>query len=260
MTVWDNCTENVHSSDTDAAKVQIPPNGDDGWFVYWRMQAGNSNNQELAEVTLTPNLELLAMCNDDPDNPIIGFSEFNDCDDISDMLMPILQVSTGGLSDPDGVKITKWDQIGKGKTRQLAVDVTESFMWSGTVCNADLDFTGDGSISLSDFNVTNNVGGDPDGVVNASDFDALISDGLISGAFTDGADIMALIDANGNEIIDPEELTALLNLIAECLVFEEDIWIFTAADIVEHGFDYENHGSKLTQIRFYNASATNVIR
>jgi hypothetical protein len=234
------------------------------------MQAGNSNNQVLANVTLTPNLGLLAMCNDDPDNPIIGFSEFNDCQDMNDeLIMPILQVSTGGLSDPNGVQITKWDQIGKGKTRQLAVDVTESFMWSGTVCNANLDFTGDGSISLSDFNVTNNVGGDPDGVVNASDFDALIALGLISPTddddptndFVTGADIMALIDANGNEIIDPgAEFTALLNLIAECLVFENPIWIFTAADIVEHGFDYLNHGSKLTQIRFYNASATNVIR
>ena len=53
---------------------------------------------------------------------------------------------------------------------------------------------------------------------------------------------------------------ALLNLIDECLVFDTPIWIFNAADIVEHGFDYENNGSKLTQIRFYNASATNVIR
>jgi len=264
MTVWDNCTENVHPSDTDAAKVQIPPNGNDGWFVYWRMQAGNNNNQELADVILTPNLNLLAMCNDDPDNPIIGFSEFNDCQDMGEeMIMPILQVSTGGISDPTGTTITKWDQIGKGKTRQLAADVTEKFKWSGTVCNADLDFTGDGSISLSDFNVTNNVGGDPDGVVNASDFDALIAGGFISpnDDFDTGADIMDAIDANGNEIIDPgAEFTALLNLIDECLVFEVPIWIFNAADIVEHGFDYENNGSKLTQLRFYNASATNVIR
>ena len=272
LTVWDNCTENVHFLDTDAAKVQIPPNGKDGWFVYWRMQAGNNNNQELADVTLTPNLNLLAMCNDDPDNPIIGFSEFNDCQDTGpspELIMPILQVSTGGLMDETGETITKWVQIGKGKTRQLAVDVTERFMWSGTVCNSDLDFTGDGSISLSDFNVTNNVGGDPDGVVNASDFNALIAAGLISPTddddptndFVTGADIMGLIDFNGNEIIDPgAEFTALLNLIAECLVFEDPIWIFNAADIVEHGFDYENHGSKLTQIRFYNATATNVIR
>ncbi len=270
MTVWDNCTQGVHPSDTDAAKVQIPPNGNDGWFVYWRMQAGNNNNQALADVILTPNLNLLAMCNDDPDNPIIGFSEFNDCQDMGEeMIMPILQVSTGGISDPTGTTITKWDQIGKGKTRQLAADVTEKFMWSGTVCNADLDFTGDGSISLSDFNVTNNVGGDPDGVVNASDFQALIDLGLISQTvdddptndWTTAAELMALIDANGNEIIDPgAEFTALLNLIDECLVFVTPIWIFNAADIVEHGFDYENNGSKLTQIRFYNASATNVIR
>ena len=273
MTVWDNCTENVHILDTDPAKVQIPPNGIDGWFVYWRMQAGNSNNQELANVTLTPNLNLLAMCNDDPDNPIIGFSEFNDCQDTGpapELVMPILQVSTGGISDPDGEKITKWDQIGKGKNRQLAADVTDLFMWSGSVCNSNLDFTGDGSISLSDFNVTNNVGGDPDGVVNASDFEALIAAGLISQTvdddptnnWTTAAELMALIDFDVvNEIVDPgAEFTALLNLIAECLVFEDDIWIFTAADIVEHGFDYENHGSKLTQIRFYNASATNVIR
>ena len=265
MTVWDNCTEGVHASDTDAAKVQIPPNGDDGWFVYWRMQAGNSNNQELADVTLTPNLNLLAMCNDDPDNPIIEFPEFNDCQDMSadGMFMPILQVSTGGILDPDGEKtITKWDKTGKGKNRQLAADVTDLFKWSGTVCNADLDFTGDGSISLVDFDVTNSTGGEPDGVVNATDFEALIANGNITG--TTVAEIMALDvvpDGNGNDEIDTEaEFMALLELLDECLVINDPIWIFNAADIVEHGFDYENNGSKLTQIRFYNASATNVIR
>jgi len=262
MTVWDNCTQNVHASDTDPAKVQIPPNGDDGWFVYWRMHAGNNNNQVLANVTFTPNLNLLAMCNDDPDNPIINFSEFNDCQDMNDdLMMPIAQVHSDGIFSSDGEKITKWDQIGKGKNRQLAADVTDLFMWSGTVCNANLDSTGDSSISLADFDVTNSTGGAPDGVVNATDFDALISAGLISGAFTDGADIMTQKDANGNEEIDDgSEFTSILELINECLVFDEPIWVFNAADIVEHGLEYDNKGSKLTQLRFYNASATNVIR
>ncbi len=260
MTVWDNCTENVHPSDTDAAKVQIPPNGNDGWFVYWRMQAGNNNNQELADVILTPNLNLLAMCNDDPDNPIIGFPEFNDCQDMGvDMIMPIAQVHTGGISDPSGETITKWDQIGKGKNRQLAVDITERFMWSGTVCNANLDSTGDSSISLADFDVTNSTGGEPDGVVNATDFEALIALGHITG--TTVAEIMALdVEGNVDEIDTESEFMALLELLDECLVFDDPIWIFNAADIVEHGLEYDNKGSKLTQLRFYNASATNVIR
>ncbi len=261
MTVWDNCTQGVHASDTDPAKVQIPPNGDDGWFVYWRMHAGNNNNQVLANVTFSPNLNLLAMCNDNSTINIINFSEFNDCQDMNDdFIMPIAQVHSDGIFSSDGEKITKWDQIGKGKNRQLAADVTDLFMWSGTVCNANLDSTMDDSISLADFDVTNSTGGDPDGVVNATDFDALIADGLISGAFTDGADIMTQLDDGDGVIEAGDEFTALLQLINECLVFEDPIWVFDAADIVEHGLEYDNKGSKLTQLRFYNATATNVIR
>lgn len=261
MTVWDNCTENVNNSDTDPAKVQIPPN-EDGWYVYWRMHAGNNNNQELADVTFSPNLNLLAMCNDNSTNNIINFSEFNDCQDMNDdLIMPIAQVHSDGIFSSDGEQIKKWDQVGKGKNRQLAADVTDLFMWSGNVCNANLDFTGDSSISLADFDVTNSTGGMPDGVVNATDFDALINDNLISGDFTDGADIMIQIDADNSEAIeDGDEFTSLLELINECLVFEDPIWIFNAADIVEYGLEYDNNGSKLTQLRFYNASATNVIR
>jgi hypothetical protein len=264
MTVWDNCTQGVHDSDTDPAKVQIPPNGDDGWFVYWRMHAGNNNNQVLANVTFTPNLNLLAMCNDNSTMNIINFSEFNDCQDMNDdLIMPIAQVHSDGIFNSDGEKITKWHKTGKRKNRILAADVTDLFMWSGTVCNADLDSTGDGSISLADFDVTNSTGGDPDGVVNATDFEKLIADGLITG--TTVAEIMALDlvgnGGNGNDEIDTEaEFIALLKLIEECLVFDEAIWVFNAADIVEHGLDYDNKGSKLTQLRFYNASATNVIR
>ena len=263
MTVWDNCTQGVHASDTDPAKVQIPPNGDDGWFVYWRMHAGNNNNQVLANVTFSPNLNLLAMCNDNSTINIINFSEFNDCQDMNDdFIMPIAQVHSDGIFSSDGEKITKWDQIGKGKNRQLAADVTDLFMWSGNVCNANLDSTMDSSISLADFDVTNSTGGDPDGVVNATDFDALIavSPSLITGAFTTGADIMTLIDDGDGAIEAGAEFIALLELINECLVFEDPIWVFDAADIVEHGLEYDNKGSKLTQLRFYNATATNVIR
>lgn len=260
MTVWDNCTQDVNDSDTDPAKVQIPPN-EDGWYVYWRMQAGNNNNKELANVTFTPNLNLLAMCNDNSTTSIVNFSEFNDCQDMNDdLIMPIAQVHDDGIFSSDGEKITKWDQIGKGKNRQLAADVTDLFMWTGNVCNANLDSDGDGTLELSDFDVTNSTGGEPDGIVNATDLDALIDAGLISGSFTDGADIVMQIDENGNEEIDEDEFTALLELINECLVFDEPIWVFDAADIVEHGLEYDNKGSKLTQLRFYNASATNVIR
>jgi len=218
------------------------------------MHAGNNNNQELANVTFTPNLNLLAMCNDDLNDPIINFSEFNDCQDMNDeMMMPIAQVHDGGISDTEGKQITKWDKTGKGKNRILAADVTDFFTWSGTVCNANLDFTGDGSISLADFDVTNSTGGDSDGVVNATDFDALTGDGRISGFTTE--EIMDAIDGNENDVIDLEEFTALLELINECLVFEDEIWVFNAADIVEHGLEYDNKGSKLTQLLFFKSQS-----
>ena len=57
-----------------------------------------------------------------------------------------------------------------------------------------------------------------------------------------------------------DELLELLKLIPECQVFEEPTWIYTIADLVIHGFDYENNGSKLTQIRFYPVDTTQFIR
>lgn len=54
------------------------------------------------------------------------------------------------------------------------------------------------------------------------------------------------LDADG----DVDEADLLLYLDANCSKFQDE-WIFNIADLVVYGWDYQNAGSKLVQVRFY---------
>ena len=269
MTVWDNCTENVHPDDDDPALIQLPTN-DDGWYVYVRILGKpNNNNGEASSVVLTPDPSVLTMCNDNSTAPITGFENFTSCDQGAVGMMPILQISDGNIFNTTGVLIEKFDTIGKGKGRTQAVDMTDQFLWNGTVCNENLDTNFSDSITLADFDVTNSTGGDPDGVVNATDIDLLLFVGNLTkiGAGTDldtGAEIVAAVDAEGLGAVAGEieeaEFLFFLDLINECKVFDEPIWVFNTAELVIYGLDWDGEGATNVQIRFYDAGSVNVIR
>ncbi len=270
MTVWDNCTENVNpADDTDPAVVQLPKN-DAGWYVYVRILATPNNSQnegDPSSIILTPDPSVLSMCNDSS-TPIAGFEDFLSCDDTNEFgLMPIAVINDGGLLDESGVQVQKWEGSGKGKGRTFAVDMTDQFMWSGIACNEDLDSNDSGTITLADFDVVD-LG---DGVVNATDVQKLLDDGLITTndpALITGEDILLLITGStdgvisGSPVDDTTSFFAFLDLINECVVVDEDnaIWVFNAADLVIYGLDVDNDGAKTTQIRFYDAGSVNVIR
>ena len=106
----------------------------------------------------------------------------------------------------------------KGKGKSKAIEITDLFTWSGVICNAAVDTDGDGVLEPEDFGET----------------EASIA--AITGDF-----MLPLTDAEFQEFLATQD---------GCQEFIET-WIFIIADIVLYGFDYENKGSVLTQMRFY---------
>ena len=116
------------------------------------------------------------------------------------------------FEDPEPVK-------GKGKSK--AIEITDLFTWSGVICNAAVDTVAPfDELTPEDFGETdltidgNPAYGDDDGTLTDAEFQAFLA------------------DQEG------------------CQEFIET-WIFSIADIVLYGFDYENNCSVLTQMRFY---------
>lgn len=65
------------------------------------------------------------------------------------------------------------------------------------------------------------------------------------------ADVMA--DQDGDGDIDADDLALYLAL--SCTYYDSE-WVFNIADLVVYGWDYQNNGSKLLQVRFYPTSTT----
>ncbi|MCV0373734.1 MAG: hypothetical protein K5793_09310 [Nitrosarchaeum sp.] len=252
LTALDKCTE---SFDGDSAKVQLPYENE-GYYVFWRILAkpSNGNTGDPSSVLLYPNMDLFTACNDnDGTGQVIdGFDGFTSCEDQNAEGISPLGVITkdGTILDPDGEELQRFGDSSNGKGKSKAIDITDMFLWTGVACDDTVDLDGDGQITLADFDLTG------DGIVDIADMELL---GL--------SDVFALIDVDGDGIIESpdngsgtDELLELLKNVSGCQVFDEPTWIFTIADLVIHGFDYENNGSKLTQIRFYPVDTTQFIR
>ena len=106
----------------------------------------------------------------------------------------------------------------KGKGKSKAIEITDLFTWSGVICNAAVDTDGNGVLEPEDFGFTE------------AELAAITGDG-----------VLPLTDAEFQEFLATQD---------GCQEFIET-WIFIIADIVLYGFDYENNGSVLTQMRFY---------
>jgi len=205
----------------------------------------------------------------------LGGNEIS-CEDTS--LIGLGLVSNKGVFDleddqtlvrfgPDDNKNEKGQGGKKGKS--VAMNITGLFQWSGFVCDATiLDGNDDNKLTFVDFDVD---GGDGD--IDADDIAILNGTAIFGAVFTEAtlteaeAAVLAVSgDTNSNDVIDTEaEFDAWIDIILRAIVdgeFTNDDglpicveftseWIFNVADIVLYGFDYENHGSSLTQIRFY---------
>lgn len=60
-------------------------------------------------------------------------------------------------------------------------------------------------------------------------------------------------DLDGDGDVDEDDLALLLE---QLCTLHESTWIYDIADLVVHGWDYQNNGAKLLQIRFYPTDST----
>jgi hypothetical protein len=68
--------------------------------------------------------------------------------------------------------------------------------------------------------------------------------------------LQTLLDYDDNCIIDKYDVEQFC---IEHGTPTDEIWIFDLADLVVYGWDYQNHGSKLVQVRFYPVDATQFV-
>jgi len=180
------------------------------------------------------------------------------------------------FGDDDNVKPLKGQGSKKGKS--VAINMTGLFIWSGFVCDATvLDVNDDNKFTFGDFDVI------MDDVINGTDIAVLNQTAIFGAVFTEATIIAAelvvttatdptLVSGPMVEAIDSDdEFEAWIDIILRAIVdggftnddglpicqFFESEWIFNVADIVLFGFDYENKGSNLTQLRFYPTDTTN---
>jgi hypothetical protein len=267
LTVHDKCAE---AFDGDAAQVQLPKGK---YQVYARILAKPRKFDEAREVSFFP--KLVEACDDATVYDIDGDGDV----DVNDLLL--VDINGDGIVDGlddhdlngDGavnqldvdvwtatfgelIECTDSNLIGLGmvngtdaftqdgqslertKGKSKAVNVTEMFMYSGIVFDTSLDQDLDGDLDLDDLLLTDMNG---DGIVDAFDDHDLNADGDI-----DVDDFELWIDA--------------LELAGTVLDYRTDpTWVFDLADLVVYGWDYQNNGSKLVQVRFYPDADTEYI-
>ena len=159
------------------------------------------------------------------------------------------------------------DDSAKGKGKSKAVPITDLFLWTGSVCDAAIldtwDTDGDLSLTINDFET---------GVVDNQITPAELAFHLgISEAnaliIIDAAEDAVIAEPN-DDVVD----NGIIDTVAEFAAFLEirfgaefnceafyDEWVFNVADIVLYGFDYENNGTTLSQIRFYPTASTEFV-
>jgi len=157
------------------------------------------------------------------------------------------------------------DETGKGKSK--AVEITDLFLWTGSVCDATIldvwDTDSDGSLTINDFET-----GVTDDEITAAElaFHLGITEGeatIIIDAAEDAVIAEPNDDVVDNGVIDTvAEFAAFLEIqfgeTYNCVAFYDE-WVFNVADIVLYGFDYENNGTTLSQIRFYPTATTEFV-
>lgn len=192
------------------------PSGE--YQVYARILAKPAKDSEPREVVFYP--KLVETCDDSGTE---NFSTAVSCDE--SFLLGTGVITSGGAYDMDSGSLERVDPTGgKGKGKSTAQDISALFSWSGYACDQSYDTDGDGEIGIGD--------------LSTADADL---DGLMDGD----------LDRDGD--IDEADLALFLEL--SCTWYDSE-WVFNIADLVVSGWDYQNSGSKLLQVRFYPTETT----
>lgn len=267
LTVRDKCAE---AFDGDSAQVQLPKGK---YQVYARILAKPAKHDEPREVSFFP--KLIEACDDATVYDINGDGVI----DVNDLLL--IDINGDGVVDAlddhdlngdgivDQLDVDIWlgtfgdllsctdsnllalgmvngtdaftqdgQSLERTKGKSKAVNISEMFMYSGIVFDTSLDQDLDGDLDVDDLLLTDMNG---DGIVDALDNH----------------------DLNGDEAVDAADFELWLDMLeADGLAIDyrtDPIWVFDLADLVVYGWDYENNGSKLVQVRFYPEASTEYV-
>lgn len=147
-----------------------------------------------------------------------GTENFTDATDCDESFL----LGTGVVTK-DGAFDTEGTEFERTKGKSKATDITGMFQWTGWACDQAFDTNGNGEIDVGDLNATI------------------------------GEDGFAIGDLDKDGDIDEDDLALYL---AENCVHHESTWVYDIADLVVYGWDYQNNGSKLVQVRFYPTDTT----
>ena len=214
----------------DSAIVRLP-SGE--YQVYARILAkpGKPGSLDPRSVVITPDPGLLDLCNLpeeywDPD----GTGEW-DCE----TLMGVGVVTTGDafkLTELGLERIAPLSTGGKGGKRNKAKPITDMFFWSGYYlvlepwmdCYPAGDLPGDGQLTPEDLECA-----------------------------------LADPDLNDDLAVDEEDVDLFIRQYGIEVPETSPMWVFDLAELVTYGWDYDNSGAKLVQIRFYPVGETSFI-
>ncbi len=274
LIVHDKCGD---AFDGDPAVAQLPKGE---YQVYARILAKPKKDDEPREVTFFP--QLIEACNDATVYDING----DGVTDVNDLLL--IDVNGDGVIDAAGAVPSEHDLNGDGvvdqadldlwlatfgdliectdsslialggvtangaftvedqtlertKGKSKAVDVTDMFTYTGIAFDTSLDLDGDGDLDIDDLLLTDING---DGAVDAI------------GAVPSEHDI------NGDGVVDNTDLDLWIGSLILAGLYQElnQAWIFDIADLVVYGWDYQNNGSKLVQVRYYPVDQTEFVQ
>lgn len=281
LTVHDKCG---NAFDGDAAQVQLPKGE---YQVYARILAKPKKHDEPRDVSFFP--KLVEACNDTTVYDLNGDGVAN----VNDLLL--VDVNGDGVVDAlddhdlngdgivDGADVAIWlslfgdliectdsDLLGLGmvsgsgaflqdgqslertKGKSKAVDITEMFVWEGIAFDTVLDISSpDGTYAGS---------GTPDGNITSEDF---LSADINGDGIVDGEVIPSEHDLNGDSTVDAVDYGMWIAELEAAGAYkdftDEPVWIFDIADLVIYGWNYENNGAKLVQVRFYPVKSTEFV-
>jgi hypothetical protein len=186
LTVTDWC-----AFDNGGGSLQLPKN-DDGYGVYVRLLAKHNHDPET-----DPYIDNILAS--------LSFAE----DELGNQLVYLGEVDEGYVQTFDG-------KIYRHKGKSKAVEISDLFKFSGTICTISTD-------SLDDLPNLCCFDTDEDGRYNyCNSFDQAAEDASCSGDTTFG----------------------------ECNDYDSD-WIFNLFELVNYLWQFDNNGVKLIQIRFY---------
>lgn len=238
----------IEFTGNDPVLVQLPAGE---YQVYARVLAKPSKNDTERKVIFSP--KLIEACND------TGTDEFADAVDCEDaFLLGTGVVAGGGFYDP------YQDTFTRTAGRSKAVDITAAFQWTGWACDQSFDTNGDGEITVADALADMDGDGDVDaGDLALTDLDVdgdVDADDLALADLDDDGDVdvddLALVDLDNDGDGQVDLILYLTAYLGTNCTYYDSEWVFNLADLVVYGWDYQNDGVKLLQVRFYPLSTT----